>query len=195
MSLAEEAIDAVERHPAVRRVRLVGSRAEGRATPLSDWDFVVETEEFAAVAPAMAALIAPLQPLAQQWDRLSETYCWMVMMPGPMKLDFIFAEPHEDEPPWKPDRSNLGGVDRHCWDWVLWLQSKQANNKRELVAHELKKLFDHILHPMGVESPPHSLEDAVANYLAARERFEQRLGMVVPRELGDAVLPVLSPLS
>lgn len=185
----------MEHHPAVRRVRLVGSRAEGRATPLSDWDFFVETEDFAAVAPVMAALTAPLQPLAKQWDRLSETYCWMIIIPGPTKLDFIFAEPHEDEPPWKPDGSNLGGIAYRFWDWVLWLHSKQANYRRDKVAHELKKLFDHVLHPMGVESSPHSIDDAVAGYLAARERLEQRFGTVVPRELGNAVLPVLSPLT
>ncbi len=34
----------------VTAVRLVGSRAEGRATRCSDWDFVVETSDFDAVA-------------------------------------------------------------------------------------------------------------------------------------------------
>ena len=73
VTLGDRAIEAVERHSAVRRVRLVGSRAAGTATVLSDWDFVVETGDFQAVAKDMGSLIAPLRPLAQQWDRLSET--------------------------------------------------------------------------------------------------------------------------
>ena len=48
----------------------------------------------------MNRLVAPLRPLAQQWDPLSETWCWMAILRGPIKLDFIFAEPHEREPPW-----------------------------------------------------------------------------------------------
>ena len=60
---------------------------------------MVETDDFQTVVYDIGSLIAPLGPLVQQWDRLSETYCWMVMMPGPIKLDFIFGEPHESELP------------------------------------------------------------------------------------------------
>src|SRR5207342_893733 len=117
--VAHPAIEALERHPAVRRVRLVGSRAAGTATAVSDWDFAVETDDFRAIARDIGTVLATLQPLAQQWDRLSETQCWMVMLPGPVKLDFIFDEPHDDEPPWRPDRSNLAAIDAHFWDWAL----------------------------------------------------------------------------
>ena len=32
--------------------------------------------------------------------------CWMVMLPGPVKVDLIVADvPHEHEPPWEPSPS------------------------------------------------------------------------------------------
>ncbi len=64
-------IRAVERHPHIARVALVGSRAEWRAHECSDWDLAVEAERFSSVAPDMPSVCAPLDPLAQQWDRLS----------------------------------------------------------------------------------------------------------------------------
>ena len=54
-------------HPAVEAVTLTGSRAEGRSHELSDWDFVVEPDDFAAVATDLPRLFEPLAPLAQQW--------------------------------------------------------------------------------------------------------------------------------
>jgi predicted nucleotidyltransferase len=191
MPIGERAIRAVERHPAVRDVRLVGSRAEGRANAHSDWDFVVETDDFAAVAPAMAKLCEPLAPLAQQRDRLSDTFCWMVIVPGPHKLDFIFAEPHEHEPPWRPAADNLVALDAHFWDWALWLSSKVAAQKTELVGEELAKLFTHVLAPVGLETAPQSLDDAVASYVAARDQLERVLGVDVPRDLEREVRPVV----
>jgi predicted nucleotidyltransferase len=41
MDLGERVIAAVSPNPAIREIRLVGSRAEGRAIALSDWDFLV----------------------------------------------------------------------------------------------------------------------------------------------------------
>jgi hypothetical protein len=190
-SLDLQVIETVERHPAVRRVRLVGSRAAGNATVVSDWDFAVETDDFEAVACDIGALLARFEPLAQQWDRLSETRCWMAILPGPVKLDFIFAELHKPQPPWCPERRNLMAVDDHFWDWALWLRSKQARNRSELVAAELGKMFEHVLHPMGVEVPPRSLDAAVASYLIARDRLERDFGVVVPRALGRAVVRVI----
>jgi Nucleotidyltransferase domain len=185
-------IEAVEHHAAVRRVRLVGSRAAGTATAASDWDFAVETEDFQAVARDIESILASLQPLAQQWDRLSDTQCWMAILPGPVKLDLIFSEPHASEPPWKPEPTNLAAVDRHFWDWALWLHAKRVTQRGELVADELQKMFDHILHPMGVEIPPASLDAAVVSYLAARDRLERRFGVVVPRALEREVVRALT---
>jgi len=68
----------------VRSIELVGSRATGEARPESDWDFRVEARDFDAVAAALPALLAPLEPLAQQWDRLSDEQCWMLILRGPV---------------------------------------------------------------------------------------------------------------
>lgn len=58
-------------HQGVRAVELVGSRAPGTVRPLSDWDFRVTVDDFAGVAADLPALVSGLEPLAQQWDRLS----------------------------------------------------------------------------------------------------------------------------
>ena len=121
---------------------------------MSDWDFAIETDDFQDVARNIDSLLAPLHPLAQQWDRLSDTWCWMVIVAGPVKLDFIFVEPHEPEPPWQPAAANLAAIDRHFWDWILWLAAKQMAGKAALVRSELNKLWVHVLSPMGVEHRP-----------------------------------------
>jgi len=190
MTIRDEAIAAVERHPAVRGVRLVGSRAAGTATGLSDWDFVVDTDEFVDVAREMDALLAPLHPLAQQWDRLSAHWCWMAILEGPVKLDFIFAERHASEPPWQPTAANLTAVDLHFWDWMLWLSAKETGGKTDLVESELDKLWRYILSPMGVEARPGSLDEALTSYLTARDRLEGSLHVSVPRVLEREIRPV-----
>ena len=179
-------------HPAVDRIELIGSRAEGRATEWSDWDFGVRARDFAAVAEALPGLLAPLGPLVQQWDRLSETWCWMLILRGPVKVDLIFSdEPHEKEPPWEPTPETLGGIDDHFWDWMLWLRSKEAVGKDELVGAELQKLFEHLLGPLGVERMPSSIAEAVESYRAARHRAEERFDRVVSRAVERAVAPSL----
>ncbi len=190
--LAERVVELVEAHPAVRAIRLVGSRAERRATDRSDWDFRVDTSDFSSVVDALPRLLAPLEPLTQQWDRLSPHQCWMLMLRGPVKVDLIFPEvPHADEPPWQVCADTLEGIDAHFWDWVLWLSSKDARGKREVVETELEKLFDHLLAPLSISSQPSSVEEAVAAYRVARGRAEEALGMAVPRELEREVLPAL----
>lgn len=187
-SLEQRVISAVGPHPAVRSIRLAGSRAEGRATAFSDWDFIVAADDFPALAAVLPELCAPLGPLAEQWDRLSPHQCWMLMLAGPTKIDLIFPdEPHELEPPWEPSRETLASVDRHFWDWALWLRSKEAAGKADLVATELDKLFRHLLGPLGVTSRPESVAEAVAAYRVARDRAERRFGCRVPRELETAV--------
>jgi hypothetical protein len=179
--------------PHVRAIELVGSRADGRATECSDWDFRVETDDFEALAAALPGLVASLDPLAAQWDRLSAYWCYMLILPGPTKVDLIFSEqPHVDGPPWQPSRENLAELDAHFWDWVLWLGSKEAAGKDERVAEELTKLMAHLLGPLGVARAPASVAEAVADYRAARDRAERELGVSVPRELERAVAPALS---
>jgi len=179
-------------HPNVRSVELVGSRATGSPTSLSDWDFEVETDDFASVARALPELVTPLAPLAQQWDRISDYPCYMLMLAGPAKVDLIFpGEPYESLPPWTVTPDTLDGIDQHLWDWILWLASKRVKGKDELVRRELEKMSVHLLRPMGVNEVPRSIEDAVERYRSARDERERTFGIRVTRRRQRVVLPVL----
>ena len=157
------------RHPAVDSVSFTGSRARGEATELSDWDFKVETRDFQSVAEALPALVAPLEPLAEQWDRLSPQACYMLMLRGIGKVDLIFDEPHEPEPPWQVLAEALKGIDDHFWDWAIWLPAKDRAGKPELVGSEIEKMHGHLLSPLGVAGVPSSVRDAVAAHGGADE--------------------------
>lgn len=191
--------DLVTRVPALLRasghveaVELGGSRARGTATRLSDWDFVVDTDDFASLADDLPRLVAPLEPLVAQWDPLSDYECYMLVLPGPVKVDLIFADvPHEDAPPWEVSPTTLQRIDDHLWDWLLWLASKVASGREERVEAELAKLHRHLLAPMGVERVPRSLGEAVDRYLAARDRWEARFDTAVDRRAEREVLPVV----
>ena len=193
MGLGEAVVVAVASHPAVRHVELVGSRAEGRETRWSDWDFGVRTNDFTALSEALPALLVPLEPLVQQWDRLSAEQCWMLLLRGPVKVDLIFPEePHAREGQWTPGPDTLAGIDDHFWDWMLWLRSKEAVGKGELVTAELDKLFGHLLAPMGVERRASSIGEAVEAYRGARGRVERHFGRVVSRAVELEVAPALA---
>jgi hypothetical protein len=156
---------------------------------LSDWDFAVDVRDFAAVAGALPSLVSPLQPLAEQWDPFGECRCYMLTLRGPVKVDLIFAEPQEPVPsPWRVRADTLEAIDRHFWDWFLWLLSKQAVGKTELVEAELQKMSGHLLRPLGAATVPPSLAAALDSYREAREGQEARLGVVVPRLLEHEVL-------
>src|ERR1700733_10174325 len=99
---------------------------------MSDWDFRVVTADFAAVREAMPRLVVPLSPVVAQWDRLSRTWCYMLILTGPVKVDLIFGQPHAAQPPWQPSAATLRGIDDHFWDWALWLRSKQLAGKHGL---------------------------------------------------------------
>jgi len=180
------------RHPAVDSVSFIGSRARGEATELSDWDFKVETRDFDSVAEALPALVAPLKPLAQQWDRLSVEQCYMLMLRGIGKVDLIFDEPHEPEPPWQVSAETLKGIDDHLWDWTIWLGAKDRAGKRELVGSELEKMHGPRLAPLGVDDIPSSIADAVTAYTAARAEAEARLAIAVPRTVEHEVRRLLA---
>ena len=179
-------------HPDIRAVELVGSRAGGSPTPSSDWDFVVVTERFDEVARALPALVAELEPLGQQWDRISAYPCYMLLLAGPVKVDLIFPdEPFESLPPWTVSAETLDGIDQHFWDWILWLASKREKREDELVRRELIKLRDHLLGPLGVDRVPGSIGAAVEGYRAARDEREREFGVEVSRRREREVLPVL----
>jgi hypothetical protein len=180
----------IEPHPAVDSVRLAGSRERGDETPLSDWDFQVETRDFTALADALPRLVDPLEPLSRQWDRYSPHPTYMLMLAGPLKLDLLFlGRVNEPRPPWTLSADTLPGIDDHFWDWALWLASKdRAGGREPLVCEQLSLLHEQLLAALGVPGPPASVEQAVTAYLSARQRAERALGVRVGRALGEEVL-------
>jgi hypothetical protein len=197
MAVATDAIvrdvrGALEPHPAVREVHLIGSRARGDAGPFSDWDFEVVTSDFVSLAGDIESLAAGMEPLACQWDRLSPHMCYMMILPGAVKIDFLFLDqPHVDEPPWEVSAETLAGIDAHFWDWTIWLASKNSAGKRELVAAELRKMWEHILAPMGVGAVPATVTAAIELYANARDQLEAEFGTRVKRELSQAICGLL----
>jgi hypothetical protein len=133
------------------------------------------TADFARVREAMPRLVAPLNPVVAQWDRLSRTWCYMLILAGPVKVDLVFGQPHAAQPS----------------AWTLWLRSKQLAGKRGLIEAELGKLHNHLLGPMGVMQAPGTIELAIADYRTARNQWEQRLGLRIPRTAEQAVIRAL----
>ncbi len=189
--LPDDVLRVLGSDPGIDRVELVGSRARGVALPLSDWDFKVTTGAFADVRRRLPAHAAQLRPVVAQWDRLSTTWCYMLILYGPVKVDMIFTEPHARRPAWQISAATLPGIDDHFWDWVLWLAAKRQAGKTDLVATELAKLYEHLLAPLGVSEPPSTLGQAVASYRYARDASERRLGYTVARTAEQVVAPVL----
>jgi len=173
-------------------VELCGSRASGTAGRYSDWDFRVATHDFAVFASELPGLVQGLDPLVEQWDRLSDEACFMLIVRGPAKVDLIFPDvPHDHEPPWVVDSSTLSGIDEHFWDWVLWLTSKVDAGKESLVEAELITMHEHLLAPLGIPAPSVSLRDAVKRYIAARDSWARRFGVIVDRRVEQEVLPIV----
>jgi hypothetical protein len=143
-------------------VRLIGSRAEGSAHELSDWDLSVVTTDFERVAADLPALFAPLAPLAQQWDPYAPHACCMLMFPGPTKVDLLFLdELREWSPAWEVRPDTLEAIDRHFWDWILWLEQKRRGGYAERVREVLRDMHDLMLQPMGVDPAPQSVREAL----------------------------------
>lgn len=186
--------DALHRSRRVAEVALRGSRSRGDAGPFSDWDFVISSTDFDGLARELPALVEELDPLARQWDRLSDHQCYMLIVAGPTKVDLIFEDqPHAHEPPWIVTKETLPRIDDHFWDWTLWLTSKVHAGRDELVERELLKMHHHLLGPMGEDSPK-TLPDAVSCYLSARRRWSRRLRTKVDDRLGTAVRRVVAEL-
>ena len=192
MDVPARVITVLASHPDVSNVELVGSRARGEATALSDWDFFIRTRNSAGLARELPAIVAPLEPLAAQWDRLTERATYMLMLRCAIKVDlFPGDEQRALEPPWEPRQSNLADIDAHFWDWTLWLGGKVLAGKSALVAEELRKMHRHLLGPLGVTSSPATVHEAVAAYQLARDRLERNWEISVPRRLGDEVTAAL----
>jgi hypothetical protein len=192
VDVAARVTEVIGPAPNVRRVELVGSRARGKAPALSDWDFRLQTDDGGTLARDLPVLVLPLEPLAAQWDRLTERATYMVMLAGAVKVDlFPGNERRALEAPWEPTPSNLIAIDAHFWDWAVWLGGKVLAGKTDLVAEELRKMQRHLLGPLGVTSPPATVEEAVAAYQLARDQLERRWEISVPRRLGDDVMAAL----
>jgi hypothetical protein len=174
-------------------VRLVGSRAEGREHALSDWDLRVTTDDFARVAGDLPGLLETFEPLAQQWDPYADHAAYVLMFPGPTKLDLcFFDEQREWAPPYEVRPDTLEAIDRHFWDWILWIEQKRRGGYGERVEEVLGDLYELMLLPMGVDSRPESIRDALEAYLQARDRLETYFGVNISRRLEHEVRPVVS---
>jgi hypothetical protein len=183
---------ALLRHSAIRAVRMVGSRAAGRNHDFSDWDFAVDTDDFASVAPALPGLVASLEPLAAQWDPYASHACYMLMLRGPRKVDLLFLdEAREWSPPWTPSAQTLEAIDRHFWDWIVWLEQKRTGGQAAVLESGLRDMFKLMLAPMGAPVAPGSVSQAIDAYTAARNRLERRYGVRVPRDLEREVRPAV----
>jgi hypothetical protein len=177
--------------PVVEGVVLAGSRARGEATALSDWDFELLAPDLDAAVAALPRLVDPLVPLSRQWDRLSPFATYMLMLRGPVKVDFLFpSRPNPPAPPWEVSAATLAALDAHFWDWALWLASKRLAGRDALITEELGRMHEHLLAPMGAPAPA-TLEDAVRSYTARRGELERELGAQVPRTLEREVRPAL----
>jgi hypothetical protein len=182
------AIALVAKHPAVTGVELAGSRSRGTHDELSDWDFAVHTSDFAAVARDMAALVAPLDPLGEQWEPMGHFPVYQVLLRGPTKVEYLFLEQSQDAmPPVSPSHETLVAIDTHFWDWIWWLATKASVGRHDLVAEHLPQLHRHLLRPMGVDAVPEDIDAAIQAFVARRRALERKYGLSVPRALEDEV--------
>jgi hypothetical protein len=192
MDIGAETPRLLTHHAHVQAASLAGSRAAGTAHDFSDWDFVVEADDFDAVAQDLPRLVKPLRPIAQEWDRYADHACFMLMLAGAVKIDLIFPDqPQAWESAWQPSGDNLEAIDRHFWDWIVYVEQKQTGGHHEQVTTLLHDMHTLMLKPMGAAEPPTSISDAVEYYTLARHRLEHHYRVTVPRDLDDDVRPVL----
>lgn len=184
----ERAIAAVARHPSVTTVELAGSRSRGTHEDLSDWDFAVETPDFASVARDLPMLVEPLEPLATQWEPLGHFPAFMLVLRGPTKVEYLFLEhSQEAKAPVKPSKEALPAIDAHFWDWIWWLATKASVGRDDLVQQHWPGLYRHLLEPMGADAAPDSIEAAVSDFLVRRSELERQYGLEVSRALEGEV--------
>ncbi len=173
---------ALTKHPFVRDVRLVGSRAKGCPSPLSDWDFEIDSPDPRAVADALPLLVQPLEPIVAQFDRLAHTTNYMLLLRGPVKIDLLFPDlPWNKLPPWEVSRDTLSTIDAHFWDWILWLASK-VEKQADGVPHQYELMSRHLLSPLGAAPLPSSIEDAIRLYRDSRAMRENEFGIESQRD-------------
>jgi hypothetical protein len=175
-------------HPAVKSVKFAGSRSRGTHEQLSDWDFAVETSDFDGLARDLPALVAPLDPLGQQWEPMGHFPVYQVLLRGPTKIEYLFLEHSQDPmPPLEPSRDTLPAINTHFWDWIWWLTTKASIGRSDLVAEHLPQLHTRLLRPMGISAVPTSIESAIEAFVARRNALEEEFGVSVDRALESEV--------
>lgn len=180
--------ELVSHHPAVGRVELAGSRSRGTHAELSDWDFAVTTSDFAAVVRDLPALVAPLHPLGQQWEPVGHFPVYQVLLPGPVKVEYLFLDQSQPPKPAPgPAPATLAAINTHFWDWIWWIATKASIGRDDLVAEHLPQLFDYLLRPMGVADAPADIGAAIDEFVGRRDALEREYGVSVPRALEDEV--------
>lgn len=179
----------VAAHPAVTGVEFAGSRSRGTHEELSDWDFAVKTSDFGAVARDMPRLVAPLQPLGEQWEPLGHFPVYQALLPGPTKVEYLFLDEVQDaKPPVRPSAETLAAINTHFWDWMWWLITKATAGHQDLVEEHMPQLYAHLLQPLGIAAAPDSIDKAIAAFVARRDALEYEYGVCLPRALEDEVL-------
>jgi hypothetical protein len=192
MDIGAEVPRLLMQHPRVLAVSPTGSRAAGTAHDFSDWDFVVQADDFDVVANDLPNLVEPLRPISQQWDPYADHACYMLMLAGVVKVDLIFPDQHRQwSSAWQPSADSLEAIDRHFWDWIAYIEQKRTGGHPAQVATLLHDMHTLMLKPMGVAEPPTSISEAVESYTAARHRLEQHYRVTVHRGLDDEVRAVV----
>jgi hypothetical protein len=175
-----DVVESIRRHPHVKSVMLVGSRAEKTATSLSDWDFVIDSEEPKRIFEDLPAIVGSFAPLGALWDPLADDHRnYIAVFPSLVTLDLHLDLPPPAHVPWTVSGETLAAVDTHFWNWALWLKGKTVHGRDELVAVELLKMHRFLLHPLGCESPPTTLRESVSCYLDARKNAETKTGVAL----------------
>jgi hypothetical protein len=176
---ADEIVREIRAHPRVEGVELVGSRVDGGAGPLSDWDFKITASDPHVVADALPSIVEPRRPLAAFWDPLGEGRNYMAIFTGLVKLDLHLDLPPSPHVPWTVDARSLPDVDAHFWDWTLWLAGKALKGRSQLLAVELPKMQHYLLAPLGCRRAPRTIAEAVLSYQDGRADAEARCGRPV----------------
>ncbi len=160
---------AVAGHPAVIGVEFAGRARLARTRSTPTWDFAVQTDDFDALARDLPALVETLDPLAAQWEPLGDFPVYMVLVPGPTKIEYLFLDRSQAaRPPVTPGADTLVAIDAHFWDWVWWLATKASVGRSDLVAGHMPRIHAHILGPIGADAVPADLGAAIAEYLSRR---------------------------
>jgi predicted nucleotidyltransferase len=179
----------VAAHPAVTEVEFAGSRSRGTHEELSDWDFAVTTSDFGAVACDIPRLVAPLEPLGEQWEPLGHFPVYQVLLRGPTKVEYLFLDEVQDaRPPVGPSAETLAAINTHFWDWTWWLITKASAGRQDLVAEHMPQMYAHLLKPVGIAAAPDGIDEAIAAFVACRDALEHEYGVCLPRALEDEVL-------